>query len=102
MSTEGTGSLTLEQLKELQELCGDMISDAEKLVEDYEENPSEESGSVYRIHENSPFLDENFTDTGWKHVLKTDIPTPEMKVKTGEDVLENLNKKDVDNKENNS
>ena len=71
MSTEGTGSLTLEQLKELQELCGDMISDAEKLVEDYEENPSEESGSVYRIHENSPFLDERIPEgKGWEKVLK--------------------------------
>ena len=89
-----TGSLNIDQLKELQDLCGDMIGDAEKLVEDYTENPSELSSSVvYRIHENSPYVDENFSDTGWKHVLKTDLPPP-PNLKTAEDILEQLDSKD--------
>ena len=36
------GILSPEQLKELQDLCGDMISDAEKVVEDFKLNPPEE------------------------------------------------------------
>lgn len=91
--TEISGTLTPEQLKELQDLCGDLIGDAEKVREDYESNPSDMSGSVISIHEDSPYLDEEFSDTGWKYVLKTKV--------TGEDVLENLNKKDVVDKEKN-
>ncbi len=95
------GHLTPEQLKELQDLCGDMISDAEKVVEDFKLNPSEElgeSGSItYRIHEDSPFLDERWKGDQWKHVVSN--------TSAAEDLLSNLGKKDekdVDNKENNS
>ena len=89
--SEISGTLTPEQLQELQDICGDMIDISKELVDDYIENPSDTSGSVvYRIHENSPYVDEKFSDTGWKHVLKTDVP--EIDVRTGEDVLENLDK----------
>ena len=92
--TEISGTLTPEQLKELQDLCGDLIGDAEKVREDYELNPSDMSGSVISIHQDSPYLDEEFSDTGWKYVLKTKT--------TADDVLKNLTKKDVVDKEKNS
>ena len=66
---------------------------AEKIVEDYKLNPSEEpeSGSiVYRIQENSPFLDERWKGEQWKHVASD--------TSAAEDLLANLgekNKKDV-------
>ena len=86
------GHLTPEQLKELQALCGDMIDDAEKLVEDYKINPSEDTGSItYRIHEDSPFLNERWKGEQWKKVVSN--------TSAAEDLLANLNKeedKDVD------
>tara|TARA_Y100000592_G_scaffold88826_1_gene145186 strand:+ start:3062 stop:3370 length:309 start_codon:yes stop_codon:yes gene_type:complete len=91
------GYLTPEQLKELQDLCGDMLSEAEKVVEDFKLNPSEqlESGSVtYRIHQDSPYLEERWKGEQWKKVVSN--------TSAAEDLLANLNKKDVDNKENNS
>ena len=50
--------LTKKQKEELQKLTDDIIQDAKKVRLDYKENPSEMSGSVHHIHENSPFLKE--------------------------------------------
>ena len=93
VNNEISGTLTPEQLQELKDMCGDMINISKDLVEDYTENPSEHSSSiVYRIHENSPYVDDNFSDTGWKHVIKSN--TPELDIRTGEDLLQNLNKEE--------
>ena len=50
--------LTKKQQEELQKLTDEIIQDAKKVRLDYKENPSEMSGSVTQIHENSPFLKE--------------------------------------------
>ena len=45
------------------------IPSVDGMVEDYIDIPSEMSGSVVNIHENSPFMNEMYSDTGWKHVI---------------------------------
>ena len=48
--------------KELEELKKEIMEEAKKVVNDYVKNPSEISGSVIRIHQDSPFVDENNVD----------------------------------------
>jgi len=50
--------LTKEQQKELGKLIKEITQHAKSVVEDYSKNPSEISGSMIQIHENSPFLNE--------------------------------------------
>ena len=45
--------LTAEQQKELEMLAAGIEAEAIQMREDYENNPSEESGSVVVIHQNS-------------------------------------------------
>ena len=45
--------------KELEKLKKEILDEAKKVVENYVDNPSEISGSVINIHQNSPFLDED-------------------------------------------
>ena len=65
--------LTKEQQDELQTLIDSINEEAKKVVEDYSKNPSEISGSVIKIHEDSPFLDETPMVSGsrWKKIIKT-------------------------------
>ena len=62
--------------KELERLKKEILDEAKKVVEDYVDNPSEISGSVVNIHQNSPFLDEDeegepmFSGSRWRHVIK--------------------------------
>jgi len=65
--------LTKEQKEELQKLADELINIADGVVEDYIDVPSEMSGSVVNIHENSPFMNEMYSDTGWKHVIHGSI-----------------------------
>ena len=51
--------LTKEQKMELKVLAAEMEAEAIQMKLDYENNPSEESGSVVVVHENSDFLDES-------------------------------------------
>ena len=68
--------LTKEQKEELEKLQKEIIEEAKKVVEDYVDNPSDISGSVVNIHQNSPFLDEDeegepaFSGSRWKHIIK--------------------------------
>ena len=68
--------LTKEQKEELEKLQKEIIDEAKKVVEDYVDNPSDVSGSVVNIHQNSPFLDSDendeptFSGSRWKHVIK--------------------------------
>ena len=68
--------LTKEQKEELEKLQKEIIDEAKKVVDNYVDNPSDISGSVVNIHQNSPFLesDENneptFSGSRWKHVIK--------------------------------
>jgi hypothetical protein len=65
--------LTKKQKEELQKLTDELLNDAKSVVEDYEENPSEMSGSVIAIHENSPFMEEMYRGDRWKHVVHGDV-----------------------------
>ena len=52
--------LTKAQKKELEKIMKEITEEAKSVVDDYVKNPSKISGSAeIRIHENSPWLDEN-------------------------------------------
>ena len=52
--------LTKKQQKEIEKLIQEITEHAKSVVDDYSKNPSKISGSVeIRIHEDSPWLDEN-------------------------------------------
>ena len=76
METMMSDDLTKEQREELEKLQKEIIDEAKKVVEDYVDNPSEISGSVVNIHQNSPFLDEDedgepaFSGSRWTKVIK--------------------------------
>ena len=42
--------------KELEKLISEITQEAKNVVEDYTKNPSEMSGSLIEIHENSPYV----------------------------------------------
>ena len=65
--------LTKKQKEELQKLTEELMNLSTEVVEDYELNPSEISGSVVEINENSPFLDEEFKGDGWKKVIRGSV-----------------------------
>ena len=63
--------------KEFERLKKEILDEAKKVVKDYVDNPSDISGSVVNIHQNSPFLDvdENdepqFSGSRWTKVIKS-------------------------------
>ena len=69
--------LTKEEQKELEQLKKEIMEEAKKVVDNYVENPSDISGSVVNIHQNSPFLDEDnkgepaFSGSRWTKVIKS-------------------------------
>ena len=76
-------SLTEEQQKEFESLLEETLKEAKEVVEDYTKNPSEISGSVVRIHQDSPFVDERIPDNAnWKKVITAPV----------EQVLEDMQK----------
>ena len=44
--------------KQIAQLKKEIMDEAKKVVKDYADNPSEMSGSLIRIHQDSPFLDD--------------------------------------------
>ena len=50
--------LTDKQKEELQKLADEITEEAKNVVKDYVKNPSQMSGSVTQVHEDSPFLKE--------------------------------------------
>ena len=50
--------LTREQKEELKRLADEIMNLATSVVDDYEMNPSEMSGSVTQIHIDSPILED--------------------------------------------
>ena len=56
--TKGFDKLTKREQKELQELIDDIVYEAKEVVLDYTDNPSQVSGSITEIHEDSPYLAE--------------------------------------------
>ena len=63
--------------KELERLKKEILEEAKKVVNDYVDNPSDISGSVVNIHQNSPYLeaDENneplHSGSRWTKVIKS-------------------------------
>ena len=63
--------------KELEKLKKEILDEAKKVVEDYVDNPSEISGSVVNIHQNSPYLDSDENDeplhsgSRWTKLIKS-------------------------------
>ena len=55
--------LTDEQRTHLEKLVKEITNEVEKVVKDYKENPSEMSGSITQVHENSPLLNEKKLDS---------------------------------------
>ena len=68
-----SNKLTKKQKDELQKLTEELMNLSTEVVEDYELNPSEISGSVVEINENSPFLDNEFKGDGWKKVIRGSV-----------------------------
>ena len=68
--------LTDKQKEELQKLADEVLKEAKLVKEDYDNNPSDISGSMVNIHENSPFLDADdnaepiFSGSRWTKVIK--------------------------------
>ena len=56
--------LTLEQEKELIMLAAEIEAEAIAMKVDYEENPSQESGSVVHIHQESSLLENEDEELG--------------------------------------
>ena len=71
--------LTKEQKEELEKLQKEILEEAKKVVDDYVDNPSDISGSVVNIHQNSPFLDSDekgepqFSGSRWTKVIRSEM-----------------------------
>ena len=65
--------------EELEQLKKEIMDEAKKVVDNYVDSPSDISGSVVNIHENSPFLDSNeegepmFSGSRWTRVIRSKI-----------------------------
>ena len=65
--------------KQLEKLKKEILDEAKKVVENYVDNPSDISGSLVNIHQNSPFLDSNkdgepsFSGSRWTKVIRSKI-----------------------------
>ena len=68
-----SNKLTKKQKEELQKLADEIMNLSAEVVEDYKLTPSEISGSVVEINENSPFLDKEFKGEGWKKVIRGSV-----------------------------
>ena len=71
--------LTKQQKEELEKLQKEIVDEAKKVVEDYVDNPSDISGSVVNIHQNSPYLDSDedgepqFSGSRWTKVIRSEM-----------------------------
>ena len=63
--------------KELEKLKKEILEEAKKVVENYVDNPSDISGSVVNIHQNSPYLDSDedgeplHSGSRWTKIIKS-------------------------------
>ena len=71
-------NLTKEQREELEKLQKEIVDEAKKVVNDYVDNPTDISGSVVNIHQNSPYLDTEkdsdeplYSGSRWTKVIKS-------------------------------
>ena len=66
----GIDDLTKEQIKELKKLANEISDTAREVVDDYDKNPGENSGSLIEIHEDSPYMEEKFPGKLWENMKK--------------------------------
>ena len=65
--------------KQLEQLKKEIMDEAKKVVNNYVDNPSDISGSVVNIHQNSPFLDSDedgeprHSGSRWTKLIKTEL-----------------------------
>ena len=59
-----------EVKKELDPIIAEITELAKSITEDFKENPTDISGSVIQVHEDSPYVDEKYPDKGWNRVIK--------------------------------
>ena len=71
-----------KQKEELKKLISEITNEAKNVIKDYKDNPSEMSGSIIEVHEDSPFVDENFKNNQWEYILRG-IPKIEKKSDVG-------------------
>ena len=93
--------LTPKQKMELNAAWEEVMKEAQNVVEDYTKNPSELSGSVIQVHEDSPFVDESLKMGNWNKVVKGNIMD---EIVNSDDILTfgpNKPKKDVGKKKKN-
>ena len=63
--------------KELKKLKKEILDEAKKVVDNYVENPSDISGSVVNIQQNSPYLDSDedgepmYSGSRWTKVIRS-------------------------------
>ena len=62
-------SLTKKQKQILEKHTKEITKDASKMVKDYKIKPSNDSGSVIQVNENSPYLEEKYKGKSWKKVI---------------------------------
>ena len=77
-----------QAVSKLQEIVQEMLGAATDVKKEYDldiDALTDMSGSITRIHEDSPFLDEIFKGDSWKKVIKTDFLTPEPTKKEDKD-----------------
>ena len=66
----GIHDLTKEQIEELKKLSDEITDTAKEVLDDYEKNPTEDTGSVIQIHEESPYMEEKFKGKLWENMKK--------------------------------
>jgi len=47
---------SLKQQEEIKKLIAEITNEAKNVVKDYTKNPSDISGSIIEVHENSPYI----------------------------------------------
>jgi len=65
--------LSKKQKQELDTVWAELMDEAKGVVEDYSKNPSELSGSILQIHEDSPFVDDNLSIDNWNKVVRGNV-----------------------------
>ena len=86
--------LTEAQKNELAKLSKKITKTAKNVVKDYKNTPSEVSGSVIQINQDSPFLDEDLTQSQWDKTINNlpirqgkKFPKPEKQTKSKQESL---------------
>lgn len=69
MTSEEESEMEKQMKKELDKLQKEMIEDAKTLRQDYEDNPGEESETMF-VDFDSPYLEEEYTEERWKQLIK--------------------------------